>query len=188
MVKGFHLQASIHISGKVGFHAVFCICLSAFPCLKMFCSPFNPWKPSLAQELLIYLLLLPFSTHPSFMLHFILTEWELSSWIQLWTVPSSSWCSLAQYEGCAVWFPCLRGVSFQGKDWASTFLSWVFWQTGERKPGFSKSWEDDPPWQSFDVVVHWHKEAIERWIMPLLIGISEPPPNTLTWSWDKTQK
>jgi len=42
VVKGFHSQASIHISGKVGFHAVFRIHLSASPHLKMLCLPFNP--------------------------------------------------------------------------------------------------------------------------------------------------
>lgn len=188
MVKGFHLQASIHISGKVRFHAVFHIHLSAFPRLKMFCLPFNPWNPLWPRELIIYFLSLPFSPHPSFMLHFILTRWELSSWIHLWTIASSSCYSLAQYQGCMAWFPSLWGLPLQGKDGANTFLSWIFWQTGERKPGFSKPWENDPLWQSFDDVVHWHKEAIERWIMPLLIGISELLPNTLIWSWDKTQQ
>lgn len=71
------------------------------------------------------------------MLDFILTRWELSSWIHLWTVPSSSWYSLAQYQSCMAWFLYLQGASFQGEAWSSTFLSSVFWQTGERKPGFS---------------------------------------------------
>lgn len=162
-MSGFCLWASIHISWKVGFHAEFY--LSALPHLHVFCSPFNACNPFWPRNLSFIFFLLPFSPHPSLMLCFSLTRWELSSWIHLWAVPSSSWYSPAQYGACMAAFPRLRGGSFQGKDWASTFLSWALWQTGERKPGCSKSWEDDPSWQSFDVVVYWHKDTIECWIL-----------------------
>lgn len=162
MKKGFHLKVTIHSRRKVVFHSVFHIHLSNSPCLRCFACPLIPGTLPGPGTCNIFFLV-SFSPHPSETLHFILIRWELRSWIQLMrAVPNSSWYSLSQCWGCIAWFPCLQGASFHIKHWTNTFLCRVFWQTGERKPGFTKSQGNDPRWQSFDVVVHWHKEAIEH--------------------------
>lgn len=42
LMKGFHLQVTIHISGKAGFHAVFHIHMSNSPCLRCFACSLIP--------------------------------------------------------------------------------------------------------------------------------------------------
>lgn len=73
VVKGFHLQASIHAREKLVFMLFHILC-QLLP-NKMFCSP-SILEPSLAWELKNDFLLLPFSPQASLMSHFILTRWE----------------------------------------------------------------------------------------------------------------